>query len=193
MQPDHLRRAVDSVAALVPSAQPRCGATVVVAVDGRSGTGKTTYADALGSRLGAPVLHLDDIYPGWDGLAAAVDTVATDVLEPLATGQPAAYRRWDWAQNRPAALQRVAPTPVLVVEGVGAGALPAGAYAAVLVWLHADDAVRKARALGRDGEVFARAWDRWAVQEEALLARDRTSGRADVVLDTTSWRASEQG
>ncbi len=187
MQPDHVTEAVSRVAALAAGAASRCGTTVVVAVDGRSGAGKTTYAEALGARLGAPVLHLDDVYPGWDGLEAAVSHVAEDVLAPLAAGEPAAYRRWDWSRSRPAGLRPVPATPRLVLEGAGAGALPAGAYAAVLVWLEAPDAVRKARALGRDGEVFARAWDRWAAQEERLLARDPVRDRADVVLDTTDW------
>ena len=42
----------------------------VVAIDGYSGSGKSTLAAALASLLpGWQVLHLDDWYPGWDGLA----------------------------------------------------------------------------------------------------------------------------
>ena len=47
-------------------------------------------------------------------------------------------------------------------------------------------AVRRARALARDGAVYAPHWDRWAAQEDALLARERTSERADVELDTAA-------
>ena len=193
MSTDHVTEAVSRTLPLVSEAEPRCGTTLVVAVDGRSGTGKTTYAGALAAALDAPVLHLDDVYPGWDGLEPAVATLADDVLTPLCEGRPAAYHRWDWTADRPGALQPVSPTPVLVVEGVGAGALPAGRYAAVLVWLDADDAVRKSRALRRDGEVFAREWDRWAHGEERLLARDRPRERADLVLDTTGWTRAELG
>ena len=64
---------------------------------------------------------------------------------------------------------------------------PSGDHAAVVVWLEADDAVRKERALSRDGDVFAREWDRWAGHEEELFGADHVRDRADVVVDTTAW------
>ncbi|HEX4399545.1 MAG TPA: hypothetical protein VH136_18035, partial [Trebonia sp.] len=73
---------------------------------------------------------------------------------------------------------------VLIVEGVGAGARRAAAFESLLVWLEAPTAVRKQRALDRDGETFAPYWDMWAAQEEAMLARERTLERADLVLRT---------
>ena len=60
-------------------------------IDGRSGTGKTTLGEALATELGAQLVHLDDVYPGWDGLSAAASAVVEDVL-----GAPSGYRRWDW-------------------------------------------------------------------------------------------------
>jgi anthranilate synthase component 1/para-aminobenzoate synthetase len=54
----------------------------------------------------------------------------------------------------------------------------------VLVWLEAPSSVRKKRALDRDGETFAPHWDRWAAQEDAMLARERTPGRADLVIES---------
>lgn len=164
---------------------------MVVAVDGRSGTGKTTYAGRLAERLAAPVLHLDDVYPGWDGLEAAVTIVTDSVLAPLAAGEPAAYARWDWMRARPGRRVVVPPTPVLVVEGVGAGAHPAGDHAAVTVWLEADDDLRRHRALSRDGAVFERQWERWAAQEERVFAADHVRDRADLVVDTTAWTPSD--
>ena len=38
-------------------------------IDGPSGAGKTTLALQIGEALGIPVVHLDDFYPGWGGLA----------------------------------------------------------------------------------------------------------------------------
>ena len=64
--------------------EPRCGPVRLIAVDGPSGSGKSTLGAAIGAALDAPVVHMDDIYPGWDGLADAVPLVTTQVLEPLA-------------------------------------------------------------------------------------------------------------
>ena len=46
---------------------------LIIGIDGRSGTGKTSLAAQLEQELTAAghsvhVLHLDDFYPGWDGL-----------------------------------------------------------------------------------------------------------------------------
>jgi uridine kinase len=74
------------------------------------------------------------------------------------------------------------PPEVLIVEGVGAGARRAAAYASLLIWVEEAESVRKKRALDRDGETFAPYWDTWAAQEEAMLARERTRDRADLVV-----------
>jgi hypothetical protein len=160
------------------------GSTRVIAVDGRSGAGKTWLAAALREQLdGAPVVALEDLYGGWDGLARGVALLVTRVLAPLAAGQPAHVPRYDWVAGTWGVPWLLEPPPVLIVEGVGAGARRAAAYASVLIWVEATAAARKQRALDRDGDTFAPHWDAWAAQEDALLARERTSDRADLVID----------
>ncbi|PZE82507.1 ATP-binding protein [Curtobacterium sp. MCBD17_032] len=152
---------------------------VVVLVDGRSGTGKTTLGNALAAALGAQVVHLDDVYPGWDGLRAAADVVVSDVL-----GAASGYRSWDWEADRPAAWRSVDPDAALVIEGCGALSRASARSATVRVWLEADDAVRWDRAIGRDGPTFEREWARWAAQEDAFIRAEQPAGLADVVVRT---------
>lgn len=163
----------------------RRSAPLIVAVDGPSGSGKTTLAEALAERLPATLVRMDDLYPGWDGLAQAVELVTDLVLEPLSCGERAAYRRWDWARGTWGETLVAAPSPFLVLEGCGSSVLPAGRYAAVRVWVQADREVRMRRGMERDGESFRPHWERWAGQEDALFAADRTRERADFVVDTT--------
>src|SRR6202042_2836673 len=59
---------VAELAARLAQTEPRLGRTRLIAVDGRSGSGKTWFAGRLARPLDAPVIHLDDLYPGWDGL-----------------------------------------------------------------------------------------------------------------------------
>ena len=167
-------------------AVPRAGQTRVVAIDGRSGAGKTSLAAGLRAELRAPVVTLEDLYGGWDGLERGIDLLVSEVLEPVSAGRPARVPRYDWgaaAWGTPGVLE---PPEVLIVEGVGAGARRAAAYESVLVWVEVPASVRKKRALDRDGETFAPHWDRWAAQEDALLGRERTSARADIVVDGTT-------
>jgi uridine kinase len=175
---------VAAVVAIASRAQPARGTTVVVAIDGRSGSGKTLLGTAVADRLDCPVLHLDELYPGWDGLAAGVALATSEVLEPLARGERAAYRRWDWMRSRPGRTLAVGPTAMLVLEGCGALVPPADAFAAVRVWVEASTAVRRARALSRDGETYAPHWERWAAQEDAVYSTARPRARADLVLRT---------
>jgi uridine kinase len=179
---DNVADGTTRIAAAVRRAVPRAGGSRVVAVDGRSGAGKTLLAAALRDRLGAPVVSLEDLYGGWDGLEHGIDLLVSAVLEPLAAGRAARVPRYDWIARAWAEPTAIEPPPILIVEGVGAGARRAAAFESVLVWLEVPAPVRKKRALDRDGATFARYWDQWAAQEDAMLARDRTPDRADITL-----------
>jgi uridine kinase len=170
------------IAAAARRAAPRAGGTRVVAVDGRSGAGKTSLAATLRDRLRAPVVSLEDLYGGWDGLEHGIDLLVAAVLEPLAAGRAARVPRYDWIAGEWAEPVVLEPPDALIVEGVGAGAGRASAFESVLVWLEVPAAVRKRRALDRDGAAFAPYWDRWAAQEDLMLAREGTPDRADVVI-----------
>lgn len=173
----------EAVARLTLERAPAAGQTRVIAVDGRSGAGKTSLATALRASLGAPVVALEDLYGGWDGLERGIDLLVSAVLEPLAAGRAAHVPRYDWIAADWGAPWILEPPEVLIVEGVGAGARRAAAYESVLIWLEEPAPVRKKRALDRDGETFAPYWDAWAAQEDAMLARERTPQRADIVID----------
>lgn len=153
----------------------------LIAIDGRSGSGKTRYA---ADRFpGAAVVHMDDLYAGWSGLAAGPTALAEQVLAPLRRGEPAAYRQFDWHAGRFASAVSVAPAELIVIEGVGSSAPPATDFYDERIWLTAPTAVRKARALARDGAVFAPHWDSWAAQEELLFPTDPPPW-ADTVVPT---------
>jgi energy-coupling factor transporter ATP-binding protein EcfA2 len=190
VDPDLVQSVADAVlAAPVVGADALAGGRRVVAVDGRSGSGKTSLATALhgvlARRTGVRValVHVDDLYPGWDGLAAAVPRLVDGVLRPIAAGAPTGrLRRWDWALGRDGDVEEVALGRWTVVEGVGAGAVACRPYLSLLVWVDAPDDVRRARALRRDGDTYAPHWQRWAAQEAAYLERDDPRGSADLVV-----------
>jgi uridine kinase len=170
------------------AAAPRAGRTRVLGIDGRSGAGKTYLAAALARELEAAVVPLEDLYGGWDGLERGIGLLVSAVLEPFAAGRAALVPRYDWAAGQWAEPVPLDPPELLIVEGVGAGARRAAAFESVLVWLESAAGVRKKRALERDGEVFAPHWERWAAQEDAMLARERTPERADMVIGARGWR-----
>ena len=177
---------VAAIAKLARRAGPGAGQTRVIAIDGRSGSGKTSLAARLRPALGAPVVALEDLYGGWDGLERGIDLLVSEVLKPLSAGRAAQVPRYNWGTATWEAPRVLAPPEVLIVEGAGAGARRAAAYASLLIWIEEAESVRKKRALDRDGATFAPYWDTWAAQEEAMLARERTPDRAGIVLDSTT-------
>ena len=63
----------------------------VVTIDGYSGSGKSTLAAALARLVnGWQVLHLDDWYPGWDGLAEGAH-IACRIAADLRGGRASSY------------------------------------------------------------------------------------------------------
>ena len=193
-EPEHR----DTVVALAVAAAPRCGQTVVVAIDGPSGAGKTTLAQGVVDALcalpdagdpagatGVEIVHMDHLYPGWDGLAVAPGLLTTQVLEPIDRGEPAAYRLWSWVREEWRGRREVRASRFLVVEGCGSSVTPAGAFAAVRVFVEAEHGLRMERGIARDGEAYRPQWQRWADQETVLFAGDGTRRRADLVIDTS--------
>ncbi len=173
----------DRVLELARSRPPTLGAGRLICVDGPAGSGKTTLASELAVRASAPVVHMDDLYPGWDGLPL-VDAQLESVLRPLAQGEPGSYRRYDWHRAEFTETVEVPPADLLVIEGVGSGSSKVADLMTVLVWVDAPHDLRMRRGIERDGEAFAPYWDAWARAEDEVFARERTRDRADLVVAT---------
>ena len=175
---------VAELAARLAQTEPRLGRTRLIAVDGRSGSGKSWLASELAAPLDAPVIHLDDLYPGWDGLAKTADVLAEWVIGPLSRQQPAHWRRFDWDTMSYAEWHTTAAAGVVVLEGCGSirSAL-AGAYAA-RIWVEAPAAARRQRLRARPDwaayEPFAR---QWAAGEDQLYRTEHTRQHCDVIVE----------
>jgi len=168
-------------------ANPRQSGIVIVGVDGRSGSGKSTFAANLARA--APhvaVVHTDDIawhHSFFDWHDLLVDGVLSRVRRdgpPLALRPPA----WD-VRNRPGSVAVPAHTEVLVVEGVGACRERLHSWFDATVWIQSDAelAYRRVLARGDDPVEFV---DDWTAEEVPFLANDRPWARATVVVSGQS-------
>jgi uridine kinase len=176
--PEWARAALD----LLLSRPPTLGAGRLLAIDGPSGAGKTTLAAEISLLApSATVVHLDDLYAGWSGLPRIAESLS-GLLRPLAAGQPGHFRRYDWAAEAFAEDVFVAPTDLLVLEGVGSGTREFADLISALVWIDADPDVALARAVGRDGAAYEEQLRAWQRDEVTHYAVDATRERADIVL-----------
>ena len=152
----------------------------VIAIDGRSGAGKSSLATRLLERIAleaganaAELFRLEDLSPGWEGLESGVDEYAA-ILGRVLRNEDATWHAWDWTRNR-----REPSSPPL---GAGAKGIPApGGWApaprppAVRPPFRLSPPpgsnIRRYRALTRDGDLYRPYWQLWAEQEERLFAR----------------------
>ncbi|WP_424445786.1 hypothetical protein [Microbacterium sp. CH-015] len=179
-----LRDAATAALAQVSAASSSPTAPVVL-IDGRSGSGKTTLAALIAADWPSPVrvVALDDIYPGWDGLAQGAETAREEILAPHRAGRPARWRRWDWSAQRQGESDAVGPGTGLIVEGSGVLTPASAALADVRIWLESPAGSRRERALRRDGDTYRPHWERWAAQEDIHLARDHPRHWATLVAE----------
>lgn len=183
-----LADAARAVLDLALSRPPGLAAARLVCVDGPAGSGKTSLAGAVRHLaeergLSVSLVHLDDVYPGWEGLPAVGGLLQGGVVAPLAEGRAGRYRRYDWLRGQYAEERTVPVSDLVVLEGVGSGDPGYADRVSVLVYVEAPEEVRLRRGLERDGPALEGRWRAWVLEEAALHHRDRTRERADVLVD----------
>lgn len=170
-------------AAGTPAGGPR-----IVAVDGRSASGKTTLARRLEQAIpGAATVHTDDV-AWWHSCFDWADLMVDGVLEPLGRGEAVAFRPPAWEERgRPGAIEVPAGASVVLVEGVGAGRRELAHLVDAVVWVQGDVDVRDRRDRARvaAGEVGQDVVDRWMREEVPFVAGQRPWERAFAVVAGT--------
>lgn len=168
------------------------GRRAVIVMDGGSGSGKTGLAAQLMHALetagmtGLQLVHLDDVYPGWDGLSRA-SALVPQLLGP----EDPHYWRWDWTGHHRTDRVGLDPAAPLLVEGCGALTPESAALATTTMWLAGNAASRKRAALDRDGELYAPHWDRWARQEREHWRHNHPRQLARVLLHWESQSGAD--
>ncbi|MFI8996564.1 uridine kinase [Streptomyces sp. NPDC053542] len=193
-----------ALAARLRGLPPSCGPVRLIAVDGHAGSGKSTFAGRLAAALGggttptagepatgggpfddtgpaAPVLHLDDLATH-DELFAWTDRLREQVIGPLSEGRSARYGVYDWVRRSFTRERTLAPAPVVLLEGVGAGRAALRPYLACLLWMELPGETAWARGRRRDGPGLATFWDGWIPAERAHFAADPSRPYADFLV-----------
>lgn len=187
--------ALDRAAALVTKAARHRTGPLIVAIDGRSGVGKSTFARALAARLGGRVIDGDDFYAGGTGIlgdspesraARCIDWQAqARVLATLRQGQAASYHAFDWDAfdgSLQATVTTVAPAPIILLEGVYAARPDLRDLLDLRLLLRAPDALRLSRLTAREGKIGP--WEtQWHEAEEWYFTHAAPAAAFDLVLD----------
>lgn len=186
---------VDRAADLIRQAARTRPGPLVIAIDGRSGTGKSTLAAALAGRLGATVIEGDDFYAGGIGIkedppqsraARCIDWQAQRrVLSALRGGQAASYHAFDWdafdGSPVPQATH-VTPVPILILEGAYSARPELRDLLDLTILATVPHSLREARLIQREGEIGP--WEaQWHEAEDWYFAHAAPEAGFDLVLD----------
>jgi uridine kinase len=181
--------AVDSVLDQVQATPARLGRTRLISVDGPAGSGKSSLAATLAARAESRgstvlVLHMDDLYDGWDGAIRGFELLRDHVLSRLAGGREGRYRRYDWHLGAYAE-RHVVPVglDLLIVEGVASADRGADPWQSLRIWIETSNDVRLERGIERDGEALRDRWLDWMRWERDHFAAEGTRDRADLIVD----------
>ncbi|WP_143014711.1 uridine kinase family protein [Glycomyces harbinensis] len=179
---------IDELCERITARSPKNGEFLMVAVDGRGGSGKSTLTDELARHLpGFTIMHGDDYWEpsqdsefGWFN----EDRFHHDVVEPLSKGQRRlAYRPYIWESEPHLRSQELVVDAGIAIERCYSIGLPLDWD--YTIWVDATPELALERGIARDphqAEVWANLW---LPREDAYIEREQPKTRADTVIDAT--------
>jgi uridine kinase len=165
----------------------------LVAIDGRSGSGKSTFAHKLNQHLGAEFIPLDD-FIAWDDLQDWWPRFEEQVLTPLFAGQSIRYQQRDWEHDTPGRglgpWRSLPPTQLLLIEGVGAARRAVRRRLCWSAWIETPRQLCLQRGLARDAQVpnAGQLWANWMPLQDEFMQKECSADTADLVVDgSVAW------
>ena len=173
---------------------------LVLALDGRCGSGKTTLANGLSAQLpGCTLLRTDDFYlpparrsPDWAHTPCAnMDLIRLrdEALRPAYEGQPVLYRAYSCRAGAYQPVQELAAQPLVILEGSYSHHPLLAGYETLQVFVTCSREEQTRRLQAREGERYANFAARWIPLEEGYFAQYRIEETADLAVDTTAANA----
>jgi uridine kinase len=198
--------AVDRVVDAIREYSGRAQA-LVVAIDGRSGSGKSTVAAAVAQGIGAVIVPCDDFFTAsvsdaeWDRrtpeqrAADAIDwrRLKREAIDPLRTGRAARWYTFDFLAGPrddgtyPLQITPTerAPKPVVLLDGAYSARPELADVLDLSVLVEAAPTTREARLATREATDFLRQWHaRWDPAEDYYFGYVRPPSAFDVVCRT---------
>ena len=191
------REAIQRIRVLARTSSP-----VIVALDGRSGTGKSTLAEWMADQLEGIRVDQDDFYSGgdlgaWQRLTPrekadrVIDwrRVRDEVLLPLRNGQVASWRPFNWdtmAGLSPETIT-VPPSSIVILDGAYSARPELADLIDLSILVTLDDDVRRERLRQREGEDFTSGWHAvWDEAEDFYFGTIRPPEAFDLVISRPS-------
>ena len=148
---------------------------LVLALDGRCGSGKTTLANGLSAQFPGctPCANMD------------LTRLRDEALRPAYAGQPVAYRAYSCREGAYLPPAQLYAQPLVILEGSYSHHPLLRPYETLRVFVTCTKAEQTRRLQAREGARYADFAARWVPLEEGYFAQYSIAESADFVVDTT--------
>ena len=191
MTSNSLTPIINSITALLSTA---AGRPILIALDGRCGSGKTTLAAQLAERFpGSRTIHTDDYYlppaqrvPGGETLPCAnmdLKRLRAEVLNPARAGQPFSYLAYSCREGAYLPPVSCQPARLVIVEGSYSHHPALADCYDLRVFVTCSKAEQTRRLQTREGARYPAFAQRWIPLEEGYFAKYSIEKSADLILD----------
>lgn len=168
--------------------------TVIIAIDGPGGSGKSFFAQRLSSYISrVQIVHFDDFYfesfspkHGSNQIGSSFDWQRLEkVLLAVRAGKKPCYQKYDWTNDRLEGKYEVIPEEIIIIEGVYTLRRELRDYYDFKIWIEVDSNLRLIRGIERDGEKMREKWTtEWMPKEDQYIESNLHSPRdyADIIV-----------
>lgn len=170
---------------------------VIIAIDGRCGSGKTSLAELAGRFFGCNVFHMDDYYlplanrvQNWQSVPAGnmdLERFRKEVLLPAGAGEQVLYCPYDCQTGELKEKQIFEPSPFIVVEGSYSHHPHLAEAYDLKIFLTCSEEVQESRLRTREGSHFPAFKEQWIPMEENYFKHFEVEAGSDMVVDTGSF------
>ena len=138
---------------LIHASEILCGQSRIICIDGPAGSGKTTLAKNISDLLNVcPIIHMDEIYDGWDNALTEKTTLnlINWIIDPTLKKEPIVYKKFDWQLMQRTPEVVIKCPQYLIIEGVGSVVPVVSQYSSLNIWIEVNPEVGLNRVLTRD-------------------------------------------
>ncbi|MCM1325214.1 MAG: hypothetical protein NC094_05695 [Bacteroidales bacterium] len=170
---------------------------VIIAIDGRCGSGKTSLAGLAGRLFNCNIFHMDDYYlpmakrvQNWQSVPAGnmdLERFRKEVLLPAKEGQQVVYCPYDCQAGRMKGKQIFKPSLFTVVEGSYSHHPHLAGEYDLKIFLTCPKEEQESRLRTRERSRFTAFKEKWIPMEENYFRHFEVEAGSDIVVDTGSF------
>ena len=160
--------------------------SIIIAIDGVAGSGKTTLAARLATDLiECEIVHMDDLYAGWNNPFSddLNYRIIKQIFIPFCKMIEISYQKYNWESKTFDSTVLLKRKKYLIIEGVGAAQRAFHKYINKIIWIEFDADLGFERVLKRDGEILRDQMTNFLIDQAKLFESEVPNIYADYIFE----------